>query len=382
MSEIKKKKRIGIRQILSFAFSLLIGVACGFLISASVDRTISEDAPYYVRLLIIAVHVMEMLLATYVQLIIHESGHLVFGLMSGYRFSSFRIASFMWVKESGRIRFKRFSVAGTGGQCLMVPPDMKDGKIPVVLYNLGGTMMNAITSVLFLGLFFATASIPFLATSMLFLAAVGLILAITNGVPMRTGVIDNDGYNAYALARNSEAMRAFWVQLKVNEQIAAGVRLKDMPEEWFEVPSDEAMKNSMVSVVGVFACNRLMDEERFAEADELMARMLKRELGTAGLHRFMLVCDRAFVEMIAENRKEVLDRMFSKEQKQFMNQMKGFLGVIRTEYAYALFYERDMAKAEAIRARFENRAKSYPYPIDVVSERELMDIAERKASEI
>ena len=93
----------------------------------------------------------------------------------------------------------------------MSPPDMKDGKIPIVLYNLGGSMINVIAGALFLGLFFATQSIPILSTLMLIFAAVGFMIAIMNGVPMRMGTVDNDGYNAFALTRNAEAMRSFWV---------------------------------------------------------------------------------------------------------------------------------------------------------------------------
>lgn len=38
-----------------------------------------------------------------------------------------------------------------------------------------------------------------------------------NGIPMRMGTVDNDGYNAFALSKNKEAVEAFWVQLKVAE---------------------------------------------------------------------------------------------------------------------------------------------------------------------
>ena len=119
--------------------------------------------------------------------------------------------SFMWVKDNEKIKFRRLTIAGTGGQCLMTPPDMKDGRIPIVLYNLGGSMINVIAGALFLGLFFATRSIPILSTLMLIFTAVGFMIAIMNGVPMRMGTVDNDGYNAFALTRNAEAMRSFWV---------------------------------------------------------------------------------------------------------------------------------------------------------------------------
>ena len=35
----------------------------------------------------------------------------------------------------------------------------------------------------------------------------------------------------------------------MNEQIAKGVRLKDMPEEWFALPDEEGMQNSLIAVL-------------------------------------------------------------------------------------------------------------------------------------
>lgn len=380
MSDKTKKKKVVWQQYIGMAFMMLIGAVCGVLMVTYIDssgsKSVHEEILYLVGLFI------GMYLAIFVHMIIHEAGHLIFGLLSGYRFSSFRIGSFMWVQENENIKFRRLTIAGTGGQCLMIPPDMKDGKIPIVLYNLGGSMINIVAGVLFLGLFFVTQSVPILSTLMLIFAAVGFMIAIMNGVPMRMGTVDNDGYNAFALTRNTDALRSFWVQLKANEQVSKGVRLKDMPDEWFSVPTDEAMKNSMVAVMGVFACNRLMDAENFEEADKLMAHMLEIESGITGLHRNLLVCDRMYIELISENRKDVLDSMLDKEQKKFMKQMKNFPSVLRTEYVYALLCEKNIEKAQKVKVRFEKWAKTYPYQNDVKSERELMERAERIGGKI
>ena len=373
----QKKKNKGLKQIIPTLFFLGIGMFCGFFIGTVIGQNFDEERPIGQTLLIAGGLFLSMYAAIVVQLIIHEAGHLVFGLMSGYKFSSFRIFSFMWVKESGRIRLKRLSITGTGGQCLMSPPDMIDGKIPVTLYNLGGSLMNVIASTVFLILFILFKNVFFVSTVLLFFTAIGYIIAIMNGVPMRMGTIDNDGYNAFSLTKSPEAMRSFWVQMKANEQLSNGVRLKDMPDEWFKLPSDEAMKNSMVATLGVFICNRLMDKENFEEADKLMEHMLSIESGMVGLHRNLLVCDRMFIEMTGENRKEIVDLMLTKEQKTFMKQMKNFPSVLRTEYVYALLCENDTAKAEKIRKQFENIAKTYPYPNDIQAERELMEIAEK-----
>ena len=379
MSEKAKKKKIVWQQYIAMVFCILIGAVCGFLTVRYIGVDAGAEKSFHEEILSLIGLLLGMYVAMLVQLIIHEAGHLVFGLFSGYKFSSFRIFGFMWVKEGDKIKLRRLSIAGTGGQCLMAPPDPVDGVIPLVLYNLGGSLMNIITAVIFLGLFFVFADIPFLSMVMLLSAVIGLIFAIMNGVPMRMGTVDNDGYNAFALTRNAEAMHSFWVQMKVNEQLAKGARLKDMPDEWFVVPSDKAMKNSMVVVMGVFACNRLMDAQQFEDADKLMAHILEIESSMVGLHRNMMICDRMYIELISGNRRDVLERMFTPEQKKFMKSMKNFPSVLRTEYVYALFAEQDAAKANRIKARFEKCAKTYPYPNDVQSERELMEIAEQRA---
>ncbi len=311
-------------------------------------------------------------------IIIHEGGHLVFGLLTGYRFSSFRIFSFMWVKEGNTVKFKRHSIAGTGGQCLMSPPDIKNGEMPVVWYNLGGSLMNIIFSTIFLVCFFLLNGVSVLTGILLLFSLFGYSLAILNGVPMRMGAIDNDGYNAISLTKDAEAREAFWMQMKVVEETTKGVRLRDMPAEWFTVPTDEAMSNSMVAARGVFACNRLMDEERFEEADELMAHLLEIESGMVGLHRSILVCERIYVELIHQNRREVVEEKLTKNLQSFMKAMKDTLSILRTQYAIALLYDGDKAKAEAIKAQFEKRAKTYPYPHEIDSERDLMKLAENK----
>lgn len=375
---MKQKKKLTWGNYIAMIFFIVIGAVCGILIGYFTDTVLGETASTGQKILYIAFLFAGMYAALFLQLIFHEGGHLVFGLMTGYKFSPFRILSFMWLKENGKLTFRRLNIAGMGGQCLMTPPELVDGKIPVFLYNFGGVIANLITSAVSFGLYFATSNTSLLSAILLLLGIIGIALALMNGIPMRMGTVDNDGYNAFSLGHSKEALRAFWVQMKLNEQTAGGIRLKDMPEEWFELPSDEAMKNSMVAALGVFACNRMMDAHRFKEGDRLMSHFLEMESGIVGLHRNLMICDRIYIELIGESRKEMLDELLTKEQKKFMTSMKGFPSVIRTEYAYALLWEQDMKKVEKLKALFEKCAKTYPYSSDIQSERELMEIAAAK----
>ena len=151
----------------------------------------------------------------------------------------------------------------------MAPPDFKNGTIPVMLYNFGGSIMNAAAGLLFLLLYSACGQKSLLAVTALIFAVVGFGFAVINGVPLHAGQVDNDGYNALSLSRSRKAQFSFWMQMKVNSRTAEGIRLKDMPDEWFVIPSDEEMKNSIVAVQGVLAASRMMDAMKFDEADQL-----------------------------------------------------------------------------------------------------------------
>lgn len=368
-SKMKGNKKF-LQKLLMTAVYLLMGGVCGAFISVfalSDPESVKSDSEgvLYVVLLLIGMYA-----AMFVQIIIHEAGHLVFGLISGYRFSSFRILSFTLMKVNGKLKFRRMKVLGTAGQCLMIPPDFVDGKIPVVLYNLGGSLMNLISAVVFVGLFFVFTGAA--AVLMLIFAVVGLVYALINGVPLHMEMTDNDGMNALETIRETEAMHSFWVQLKVVEQSANGVRLKDMPDEWFVLPDGAAMKNGMTSVKGVLVCNRLMDAMELERARETIRHILETDSGIIELHRRLLLCDFIFIEIINGVCKKDVDKLLDKKQKKFIKRMKNNPSVMRTLYFYFLMCEKDSKKAEKIKKRFDMVCKIYPYNSELESEKKLM----------
>lgn len=379
MTKKTGKKKFSWGKALSFLLYPLLGAAIGFLLAWYSENRDFDIWPLEGGILPYLALLAGFIAALFIHTIIHEAGHLLFGLMSGYRFSSFRIGSLMWIKENGRLRLRRFSLAGTGGQCLMMPPPMVDGRFPYVLYNLGGVILNVLAGLLFLGLCMLLRRLPVLSAVFLVAALIGFITAITNGIPMRLNMVDNDGMNALSLGKHPEALRAFWLQLTMNARLAQGERLKDMPAEWFKVPDDAAMGNSIVAALGVISTNRLMDEHKFEEADALMAHLLSIPSAISGLHRGLLVSDRLFIELIGQNRPERVEGLMDKNQQKYMKAMGKFISVLRSQYAYALLHEKEEAKAAQWLSSFEKVAQSYPYPSDVQAERELVDLVRAAA---
>ena len=207
---------------------------------------------------------------------------------------------------------------------------------------------------------------------------IGVIYALVNGIPLRLGAVDNDGHNALALGKDPAALRSFWIQMKMAALQAQGVRLRDMPEEWFEAPDEAGMQNSLTAVLAVFRCNRLMDEHRFQSAREEMAKLISGKNALMGIYHSLMTCDLIYCECLFENRPERLERMLTKGQRKFMKNMKKYPSVLRTQYAYALLGEGDRAKAEKLEGQFRKVGKSYPYPVEWEGERELMDLAKAR----
>lgn len=376
MSKEKKKTKFNPALIMPLVFGGILGFVIGIFGITYLESKFPADAPFWYGI----VAYILFFVALYVQIIIHEGGHLIFGLLSGYEFSSFRIASFTIARINGKLCVKRFSLAGTGGQCLMVAPEPKDGKVPVMLYNFGGAILNLITGLIALVLCIIVDNFWVASISISF-AICGILFALLNGIPLKTKELNNDGHNALSLSKDKTALNAFCTQLKANAMQMDGIRLKDMPEEMFEKPSDEVLKNPIVSAIGVFRCNRLLDMHCFEEAEREIEHLFSIKSGIAGLHKNLLTADLIYLKLILERDFEQVNELFTDELESFMKSMPKFPSIIRTRYVYALLGEQNRENAEKFKAKFE-AIKNYPYESDLESERELMAIADKKASEI
>ena len=205
----------------------------------------------------------------------------------------------------------------------------------------------------------------------------GLVFALTNGLPLTVGGVNNDGKNLRSAGESPDALRAFWTILKVGEAQADDLRVKDMPAAWFAVPADaERLRNPLIASVAVLACNRLLDEGRIAESADAIRDLLKRKTGMLGLHRSLLKVDLAYCELMGESRAEEAERVLDADARKLMKAMSSFPSVLRTRYAQALLANCDEEAARRIREEFDRAAARYPYPSEIEGERELMDAAD------
>ena len=373
---MKKKKNYG--DIAAKIIMLLTGAVCGIFIIFTMNffGTLVKGPAAF--LLMFAEAMIIMYIASFVQTIIHESGHLIFGLITGYKFVSFRIGHFMFIKEKGRLKIKLYNVVRTAGQCLMMPPQWNE-KIPYRLYNLGGCIMNAATALFALAAYFAAGAEGSFALCMAMLAVMGLSMALTNGIPMRVGGISNDGMNAALLGKKENTLRAFWLQLYVNGLIAKGERYRNMPREWFRLPEGEELSDPICCAMGVMLYNFCFDMHEFDEAEQTINYMLNAP-GLLDVEKNELLCELLFLRVLRGAPKEEIDSLLTPKLDKYIKATANYVSRRRLAYAYQLLYLKNYSTAQKCLEVFERTAATYPYSAETENEREIIEIVKQKSS--
>lgn len=311
------------------------------------------------------------IISFYLHMILHEGGHLLAGLASGYQFVSFRIGSVMWIKIQGKICRKKLSIPGTGGQCLLDPPEPTGGQYPAVFYNLGGGLANLLLAAIASVSAFAMGTVASKVILLPF-ALIGIYLALMNLLPLKIGGIANDGYNIKTFRKDADSARAFWIQMKINKQQSDGGRLRDVSEEYFDLADSEEKGNPLIDAIKVFRFQRQIDEKDFAGARESGEKLLA-EKDLLSVYRNLIKSDLLYLELIGPCRTEVVERLYTPEFEKYLKLVKSYPSAQRLHYAYAVRYAHDEAAAASAREKFEKVLKDYPMLGEIQLERELME---------
>lgn len=308
-----------------------------------------------------------------IHVIIHELGHLCFGKLTGYKFVSFRIGNFMIIKKD-KLEFKKLSIAGTLGQCLMAPPALENDRIPYILYNLGGSLFNLISSIILLIIYFLVDNL-LVKVILIVMIIIGILICLTNILPLEM-IVNNDGYNVLSLYKNPKSIYYFWLQLKVNELLSKDISLAEMNEEWFKMPKADDLNDSFVALVAVMICNRLLEKGDYNKTKESIEYILSLETGIVEIHQNLLVCDLIYCKLILGELD--IDELLTKKQTKFMKMMNNFISVIRVEYAISSLYENNIEKSSFLKQKFIKICKNYPYTSDLKMEEKLMELVDSK----
>lgn len=374
---VKKQKgsAAGAGKVLKMVFSLAIGALAGLLSIWVLGVGRMKEMKFGVFLVSYGLVLFGLIIWILLHTILHEAGHLVCGLLSGYRYCSFRIGRFTLAKYPDGMKMKRFSIPGTVGQCLMAPPPYNDGSFPYKLYLSGGVAMNLICAAVLFAAFLLAGSGSFAGRMLAAGGAMALYLGITNAVPAKSD-IPNDGYQIFMLGKSREERRAFWESLEFNARLQQGTHVRELEKDW-EALDNEALVRQCEGMEGLtdlsMRYNYLLDTERFAEAEDLCQRLLKKGI-SVDLYRKLFLGEALYLELLLHGRAEETERLATKEVLGFLKATAAVIpSSARTLYAYERLFrqeEKELARAER---QFADAVKNYPVLGELAQEQMLVE---------
>ncbi|MBQ8009389.1 MAG: M50 family metallopeptidase [Bacteroidaceae bacterium] len=348
------------KKFLKFALGLLggavIGVAIVIMMVLLIDGNLSgfhdiSDVKTGKLGLAICFSFLSMAIAVVLNIMLHEAGHLVFGLLTGYKFVSYRAFSLTLIKDvQGKFKWKKYSISGTLGQCLMEPPrDFKSENLPYFWYNAGGVIVNILLVIISL-VMLKSFDLPMFWECFFFMMMfVGVAIALMNGLPLKSAGLNNDGSNIMELWKHPEKRTDMAHQLLIVAETSKGKRAIEMPEEWFPNPTITDFKDLItITTKNNYIC-WLEDNLRFEEALEETEKVMEHEAEIPQLIRFELGCDWLLLELALHNRPLQIERINTKQLWAYLQSAGKYSAQKQaTFFAWQLIHENNPADADKI----------------------------------
>lgn len=334
--------------VIQIVVGLVIGLFLGILSISMLDQMDHfgiDTALYFIVMFIIAF---------ILQIVIHEGGHCLFGLKNGFEFVSFRIGSYMWVLDNGKIQLKRYKLAGTGGQCLMNPSVTTEKGY--ILYLLGGGICNIASGLilLILGLIFKDLLFSIFCFANITIA---LLLGTLNLIPMDVG-IPNDGYNAYIIIKDKKSAHSLYQQLVIAKELADGKRLDEMDDSLFTLYEGADLLNPLNTCIAVNRNARLLAQNKLEEAKEGYLEL--RRLKISEIFKTSTVYALSLIEVLTSEKPNV-DQYLSKQMKKKLESERSDITALLVQYGIELLVNKNEGQARLVLKYLMDAYETYPY---------------------
>lgn len=344
------------------AAAFFIGFASGQIVNYAKEFIIIEIENIN-NIFWFAVIFLSIYLVVMIHIIFHEAGHMIGGFLTGYKFLFFRIGSTTLVKTDSGLKIRKLKVPNTGGQCIMVPPKMKDGDYPVVIYHLGGGLLNIILSLVAIVIIKTCSLNPVTLGYLEIFAIVGIYLGIANLVPLK--VISNDGANIFYLKNDLEERTALHRILNDEENLINDKEVEETSKNIDEVDLSKTF------IQGLFT-NKLEDrfyKMEFKEAKSIGEKLLVKAKMNM-IYEFMVKTTLSTIYLVEGSAELSEELLKDKSLKKYLKN-KDVLHVEILNYARDRILEGKDGKK--IRKRIEKMEDKYIYPSHIKAAFEIME---------
>lgn len=371
------------KTLLRLIGGLLLGAVIGLIIVVPVIAVMDGESVTTVarnicdkftlnKVVAIAWMLLAALIATILNIVLHEAGHLVAGLMTDYKFVSYRFFNWTLIRKDGRLQWRNFELEGSGGQCLMFPPDKPLEEIDTRWYNAGGVLAQIIITLLAIVLLWALDLPDWLDMLLVMMALFGILGVLTNGIPMKLGGVANDAYNLLQLDKDLAAKQSFCNVLELNARNQEGQTYGEMPERLFNMPDPIDWKNPMHTATVLASATRKQAKHQWEESYRQLTEACSHKSDIMPLYQLELE-NMMTLACIATGRDEEARQHYTHDVIKYVTHHASTQSDKQmTTMAVALALEGDRPTAEQLLNKLEAERDKYIHQGDVTMSLDLM----------
>ena len=372
------------KTILRLIGGMLVGAAFGLIVVIPIIAIIDGESIWTVAktifgkfslqdVLEIAWMLVAVLIAFILNVVLHEGGHLVAGLLTGYRFVSFRFLNWTIIRRNGRLQWGNYELAGTGGQCLMAPPDRPVDQIDTRWYNAGGVLANLLIVVISALLLWAFDLPAWLDELLVIMIILGLFIGVGNGIPMKMGGVANDGLNLLQLEKDIPTKQCFCNILEVNARSQEGELYADMPERIFALPQPIDWANSMHVGTVLGAITRMLAVHQWEEAYDKLSEAIDAKDRILKLFYNELAIEMVFICLVT-GRTDEAQKLYTADLRKYVNTFsRTQSGKQRIAFTAKLLLDNNPEEAQKLLCNLKERQNQYLLQGETLMDVEIME---------
>lgn len=301
------------------------------------------------------------ILNSIVSIVLHELGHLWFGLKAKLKFLRFNIFNITIKKEKNKFKVMKLpSYPGSIGSCTMkFEEDKEYDKVDIIRYFLGGIIVNFFLA--FLGclllIIFNNIWIELIGLTTLL---INMYNGIINSIPYASGSgLITDMYHVKNCKKDKNYIKMFTNFSIITEQIFSGKDIKDLDEKYFIKP--QKIQSTTEVTMAIYYAEYLIDYERYKEAYDYIKDILEKKqkhLFEGDINNFKLSLITCIFELDLPI--EEIEKYWDLKLEKFID-MYTYISpdVLATKYIYYKLVKQDNKKAEEILKKYNKIKENF-----------------------
>ena len=370
---MKNKK---ITQTFATIVFFIVCIILGGLLGFSMTQEFGDSLSWGKAILCITEGILLFLVAFFLQVVLHEAGHMLAALVRGWSFIHFMILGVLISRRDGKFRLSRFAVPGVGGQCLMMPPQKGDTDFGVAFYNAGGVLMNILISllvVLILGCTYEVNSWD-LNIFLVSLCFTGIFFALINGIPSDGGGVPNDGMNICELRKDTFSTYVFLTTMRIMGKLQQGSHVDEIVKGYLTDGVKIDYANPIHEVAVNFDLSLAIARLDFEKAHTILDQLEPVFNELVPIYQKEITYEMVFLYLVSPREGVDVGLLIDSDTLKYFEMQTNFRPTaLRVKYAFARLYECNEEKAEDIYKQFQEVCKRYHNPGEVYSEKKLVE---------